>query len=1615
MLLLVSENCSSQGPHWEYLTKLNKARRNYLGIQHAVVIAPCKVLVAGGYADGNSSSYGQPTNHCEIIDVCCGKSTPTGSMAQPRTEHILLLTPDSNVVAISGMNQVLNQSSSAGTHTNTVELYNRSTGTWSTIGNILTARRQAQALFISATEILIVGGRLPNLSTIGTSEIFDMSTGTSQFVSNYLLPVNMHVVGKSSAGSTIIAGGRNGGTDATRTRAITKYDRSSNSYISLGSLTDSVRSAQIIKMRDGRLCVSGGVKGESTYRASKQLFIENSDSFTPVSNLGSERWGHGIGQYNNDSLIMIGGNGLPSGSVVSSCEWYSLSQNQVTTAPSLPLPLGSFSWATVPVSVSSSGTILETAVIVIGGVTNSGEFSNATPRDSIYILRSCTTPDSLKTTKLTGTCYTFKMAIDSLNRCRQPAFIRWFFGDNTVAQSTSWSTQHAYPGNGTFLLKAVLYYSDCGDSLVLNKTLSFNSDGSISASPKILNRCAKDSLVQLHATGGVRYRWTPAADLDDSTSANPIARPTKTTKYYVYGWTADSCMSVDSVLVNFSNGIANAGSDVALCSNGDSTLLNVTIPAYTRSVRWTPKLGLACDTCRSTMAKPSVSTNYIATVVDSVGCVWTDTVRVSIRPGSAAKIVGGPVLTVCAGSDSVSLSLSPRTGLRQVRWTPNIGIACDTCFNTKVLPKLALKYVATFIDSLGCVGIDTVQVKVGSNSTQIQSGGPQYICFKGDSTQISVLGKVRSVQWTPANQVSCATCFNTVVKPTSTRYFNYTAVDSAGCPYSDSIKVTVLPKATVDISPDTTICGSSALLVQAFGNYQNVQWSPANGVSCTTCPTTLIIPTPGKTLTYYVTARNGKSVDCETRDSIRVRFAPGIEGQLKDQQVCPGDSVSISLREFGGKVQWSSSPDISCDTCRSIRIKPTKTGRYIVTGDSLGCISRDTITITVAATTLSVPKTLSVCAGKALTIGTVSNSSTFNWTPSTELSCTDCPNPVVRATQSRTYYVTAGKGSCSVRDSVRVDIKPSPVFHASPIDTTICDASPLQITVDVQPAGTLVEWDPNSDLSCYNCPNPIAKPSSNNNWYIARLRTPGGCDSSLRVHVMTSKPPQFQIAPFNKDICDGDSVRLSVISSDSVKLKWSTQSGEALALDCDTCATVSAKPRVTTSYVIKASSTSGCESVQVISINVGARANVVLSPDTSVCVGTKVQLTASGGDSYRWDSNPDLSCLDCPNPIVTATSTNTYHVHVGLQSSPNCWRDTAITITTVPCNIKTTLQSQAIASFFACDSAMSYAFIRNDGDVVLRIDSVKKTNANHASLRSEDLLALNAQLPKTLQPHGDSLGFALMLIPEQSGAAWIELSIYCKDSIRTLRIDLQSYSHSIQLSLPPNFDVRPDSIVSLAVNARSSQWNVLRLHDSVIVNLSIDSSALVYETCQPGSSLPADWSVSLDSVTSSSSFKRFVLRGKSVLLNDGEWLVPTFRTILPSHTTVQASLSAEFPSLRIPCADQDTSGNILTFTSCAFSLRQVEYKANGFALQSIRPNPAKRSRLTVQYSIGTAANAELNLYSIDGKLVAPLASGHHQAGSYELEFSAENLSTGEYIVQLRSHGKSFSLPLLLIP
>ena len=134
--------------------------------------------------------------------------------------------------------------------------------------------------------------------------------------------------------------------------------------------------------------------------------------------------------------------------------------------------------------------------------------------------------------------------------------------------------------------------------------------------------------VHLRATGGTSYNWTPAESLSNSTIADPIASPLKTTTYEVKATDENGCSDYENVTITLRDSVLKAiisGPDIA-CP-GDAILFKDT--SIGQIVNWSWDFG---NGNTSDLQNPGVQQYAVTngsyfpvslTITDTAGCIQT--------------------------------------------------------------------------------------------------------------------------------------------------------------------------------------------------------------------------------------------------------------------------------------------------------------------------------------------------------------------------------------------------------------------------------------------------------------------------------------------------------------------------------------------------------------------------------------------------------------------------------------------------------------------------------------------------------------------------------------------------------------------------------------------------------------------------------------------------------------------------------------------------------------------------------------------------------------------------------------------------------------------------------
>ncbi len=260
-------------------------------------------------------------------------------------------------------------------------------------------------------------------------------------------------------------------------------------------------------------------------------------------------------------------------------------------------------------------------------------------------------------------------------------------------------------------------------------------------------------------------------------------------------------------------------------------------------------------------------------------------------------------------------------------------------------------------------------------------------------------------------------------------------------------------------------------------------------------------------------------------------------------------------------------------------------------------------------------------------------------------------NPVANYTDVGVYTVTLTATSdegCVDEFTQTVTILEEAIANIEWDEYTLCQGQSIEIEAEVNGNAS---WTPSNGLSCTNCPNPIANPTSQTTYYLTTT-TPDGCTAtdSITIDRVTAAPPVVTLTD-DMTICEGEIVQIIATGGSSpFDYSWDT---DALGLSCyENCSNPLVEITETTTFTVYVSNAAGCVTSESVTITVIGSDLDLLGPDRTVCLGGSVLLQTSAGTDPEWENDPTLSCQTCPNPVATPNQTTTYTVTVDYQGCP---------------------------------------------------------------------------------------------------------------------------------------------------------------------------------------------------------------------------------------------------------------------------------------------------------------------------------------------------------------------------
>src|SRR5713226_6370394 len=231
---------------WTFTGSMNSPR-----LYHTATLLPNgQVLVVGGSA--NLASWPPPAlASAEVYNPSTGTWKTTGSLKTGRYSHMAVLLPNGKVLVVGG-------EMTSGAYTPSTELYDPSTGKWTTTGSLNDARALTTLTLLSNGQVLVAGGNDANgfNGYASSAELYNPSTGKWTTTGSMNTSRLYHTATLLANGEVLVAGGRTYASGPLAEAEL--YNPSADAWTTTGSMNTARAGHTGTVLQNGQVLVAGG-------------------------------------------------------------------------------------------------------------------------------------------------------------------------------------------------------------------------------------------------------------------------------------------------------------------------------------------------------------------------------------------------------------------------------------------------------------------------------------------------------------------------------------------------------------------------------------------------------------------------------------------------------------------------------------------------------------------------------------------------------------------------------------------------------------------------------------------------------------------------------------------------------------------------------------------------------------------------------------------------------------------------------------------------------------------------------------------------------------------------------------------------------------------------------------------------------------------------------------------------------------------------------------------------------------------------------------------------------------------------------------------------------------
>src|SRR4051794_11899541 len=362
---------------WSDVGSMNLARQG----QGAVLLQSGKVLVAGGCvpaaAQGAACDY---TNSTELYNAATKTWSNASSMTTGRFEPTLTVLDDGRVLVAGGTGDVKTPDGAAlnAVALDSAEIYDPADGTWSDAGKMSVARAGATATLLDDGDVLVAGGHNGDSTALNTAELYH--SGTWNPAPSLAEARDAATATKLRNGDVLVAGGEDGNGQALASAEV----YSAGAWTAAGSMTGARDGAAAAQLDDGSVLVAGGENGrQGTPLASTERYDPDADKWTDGGAMAIARPQQTLTALPDGRALAIGGNIGGAGLSTTAVERFGMATANLTPLTFPKLAVGTASDVkTSTLTNSGNVALVAGAVTVAGGAAKDYEVVSNTCADS---------------------------------------------------------------------------------------------------------------------------------------------------------------------------------------------------------------------------------------------------------------------------------------------------------------------------------------------------------------------------------------------------------------------------------------------------------------------------------------------------------------------------------------------------------------------------------------------------------------------------------------------------------------------------------------------------------------------------------------------------------------------------------------------------------------------------------------------------------------------------------------------------------------------------------------------------------------------------------------------------------------------------------------------------------------------------------------------------------------------------------------------------------------------------------------------------------------------------------------------------------------------------------